>query len=115
MKVFFGEVDDVLAAAKFLSLQDFVDPTRIYLGGHSSGATMVLLAAECLHAQFRAVFSISPTHDLRDYPRRFHTFDTSDDREFDLRAPGLWLHSIQVPVFVFAGPDAMLCSAQCNG
>src|SRR5437879_5106436 len=31
---FFGEVDDVLAAAEFLRKQPFVDPDRIYLGGH---------------------------------------------------------------------------------
>jgi dienelactone hydrolase len=103
---FFGEVDDVISAAEFLSRQKFVDPKRIYLGGHSSGATMVLLAAECSE-RFRAVFSVSPTHDIRSYPPRFNRlfqpFDTSNPREFELRAPGRWLHSIQVPTFVFAG------------
>lgn len=103
---FFGEVDDVLSAATFLSKVDFVDPRRIYLGGHSSGATMALLAAEC-STLFRAAFCIGPTHDLRAYPPQFNAlfrpFDTSNTREFELRAPGLWLHSIQMPVFVFAG------------
>src|SRR5262249_45093697 len=76
---FFGEVDDIVSAAEFLATQDFVDPQRIYLGGHSSGATMVLLAAEC-SARFRAVFSIGPTHDIRAYPPQynalFQPFDT---------------------------------------
>src|SRR5262245_2004411 len=40
---FLGEVDDVLAAAEHLSQQEFVDPKRIYLGGHSTGGTLVLL------------------------------------------------------------------------
>ena len=44
---FLGEVDDVLAAADFLSKQEFVDPNRIYLGGHSTGGTLVLLVAAC--------------------------------------------------------------------
>jgi dienelactone hydrolase len=114
---FYDEVDDVLSAAEFLSKQPFVDPRRIYLGGHSSGATMVLLAAEC-SARFRAVFSLAPTRDIRLYPaqfnRLFQTFDTSDVREFELRAPGLWLNSIQAPVFVFAGTvrDGALPSLQ---
>lgn len=103
---FYGEVDDVLSAAEFLSTQEYVDPERIYLGGHSSGATLVLLAAEC-SSRFRAVFSIGPTDDIRAYPREYNSlfqpFDTSDRREFELRAPGLWLHSIQDPTFVFAG------------
>src|SRR5262249_55946481 len=34
---FLGEVDDVLAAADFLSKQEGVEPDRIYLGGHSTG------------------------------------------------------------------------------
>ena len=56
---FFGEVDDVLAAAEYLSKQAFVDPQRIYLGGHSTGGTLVLLVAEC-SGRFRAVFSFGP-------------------------------------------------------
>ena len=103
---FFGEIDDVISAAEFLSKQDYVDPERIYLGGHSSGGTMVLLAAEC-SAKFRAVFSFGPVNDLRKVPESFKTlfmpFDTSDSRELVLRTPGLWLHSIKQPVFVFAG------------
>src|SRR5262249_25453497 len=35
LETFFGEVNDVIAAADFLSKQDYVDPSRIYLGGHS--------------------------------------------------------------------------------
>ena len=34
---FYGEVDDVLAAADYLSKLDYVDTNRIYLGGHSTG------------------------------------------------------------------------------
>ena len=43
---FLGEVDDVLAAADFLRKVDYVDPSRIYLGGHSTGGTLALLVAE---------------------------------------------------------------------
>src|SRR5262249_2655167 len=41
---FYGEVDDVLAAADYLAKQDYVDSSRIYLGGHSTGGTLALLA-----------------------------------------------------------------------
>ena len=44
---FLGEVDDILAAADFLAKQEYVDPQRIYLGGHSTGGTLVLLTADC--------------------------------------------------------------------
>jgi dipeptidyl aminopeptidase/acylaminoacyl peptidase len=44
---FLGEVDDVLAAADHLSKLPHIDPTQIYLGGHSTGGTLALLVAEC--------------------------------------------------------------------
>ncbi len=99
---FFGEVDDVLSAADYLAKQPFVDPNRIYLGGHSCGGTLVLLAAE-LSSRFRAVFAFGPKADVRDYDRNFLPFDSSNAREVEPRSPGYWLHSIGLPVFVFDG------------
>jgi acetyl esterase/lipase len=98
---FLGEVDDVLAAADHLAKQDFVDPKRIYLGGHSTGGTLVLLVAECSD-RFRAVFSFGPVDDVRGYPPEYLPFEGSR-RDFELRSPGHWLHSIRSPVFVFEG------------
>ncbi len=102
---FFGEVDDVLAAADFLSKQPFVDPDRIYLGGHSTGGTLVLLVAECTD-RFRAVFSFGPVDNVLGYGPRYNPFALSDRKEPRLRAPGLWLHSIRSPTFVFEGTVA---------
>jgi acetyl esterase/lipase len=99
---FFGEVDDVVAAAYYLGGQDFIDPKRIYLGGHSTGGTLVLLAAESSD-QFRAVFSFGPVDDVSGYPSEYTPFNTWDRREVELRSPGRWLHSVQSPVFVFEG------------
>jgi acetyl esterase/lipase len=45
IETFYGEVDDVLAAARHLASLDYVDPKRIYLGGHSTGGTLALLVA----------------------------------------------------------------------
>jgi acetyl esterase/lipase len=99
---FLGEVDDVLAAADHLAKQDFVDPKRIYLGGHSTGGTLVLLVAECSD-RFRAVFSFGPVDDVSGYGPEYLPFDTRNRREIELRSPGHWLHSIRSPVFVFEG------------
>jgi acetyl esterase/lipase len=99
---FFGEVDDVIAAAEFLAKQPHVDPKRIYLGGHSTGGTLVLLVAASTD-RFRAVFSFGPVHDIRGYGGMFAPFDKTNDREWELRAPGRWLHSIRCPTFVFEG------------
>jgi Fe-S cluster assembly iron-binding protein IscA len=101
---FLGEVDDVLAAAAFLRQQPFVDPQRVYLGGHSTGGTLVLLTAECSDV-FRAVFSFGPVDDVLGYGPQFNPFVLADPKEGRLRSPGRWLHSIKSPVFVFEGTD----------
>jgi acetyl esterase/lipase len=102
---FFHEVDDVLAAADYLAKQDFIDPTRIYLGGHSTGGTLVLLTSE-ISPRFRAVFSFGPVSDIRSYPSEFVPFDATIRREWVVRSPGLWLHCIESQVFVFEGTKA---------
>jgi acetyl esterase/lipase len=102
---FFGEVDDVLSAADYLAAQGFVDPKRIYLGGHSTGGTLALLVAE-VSDRFRAVFSFGPVEDVAEYGPEFLPFDTSSARERELRAPILWLRSIESPTFVFEGAQS---------
>jgi dienelactone hydrolase len=99
---FFGEVDDVLAAADELAKQEYVDPGRIYLGGHSTGGTLALLTAESSD-RFRAVFSFGPVENVAGYDREFLPFNVADKQELELRAPVLWLHGIKCPVFVFEG------------
>src|SRR4051794_27360337 len=63
---FLGEVDDIIAAADYLAREQSVDPQRIYLGGHSTGGTLVLLVAESTD-RFRAVFSFAPVSDVAAY------------------------------------------------
>jgi Fe-S cluster assembly iron-binding protein IscA len=108
---FLGEVDDVLAAAEFLRAQAYVDPERVYLGGHSTGGTLALLTAECSD-RFRAVFSFGPVDDVIGYGPRYNPFAVSDRKELQLRAPGRWLHSVRRPVFVFEGTGGNLSSLQ---
>ena len=98
---FYGEVDDILAAARRLAELHYVDPARIYLGGHSTGGTMVLLVAEC-SIGFRAVFSFGPVDEPR-YGRIYSPFDESNADDLKLRAPIRWLDAIRTPTFVFEG------------
>ena len=101
---FYGEVDDVLAAYDYLSLLPYVDPNRIYLGGHSTGGTLVLLTAETRNP-FRAVFAFGPVGDVSGYGRSLLPidFNRGDQRERTLRSPGYWLPSAHGQVFVIEG------------
>jgi len=102
---FFGEVNDVIAAARFLAQLDYVDPHRIYLGGHSTGGTLALLVAESSD-QFRAVYALGAVGDMLGYGKDAVPFDLSNSKEVQLRSPKLWLDSIHVPTFVFEGTEA---------
>jgi acetyl esterase/lipase len=99
---FLGEVDDVIAATDFLARQEFVNPERVYLGGHSTGGTLVMLVAACSD-RYRAVFSFGPADDVSGYGPQFCPFDTSNPREVELRSPGRWVNTIKSPTFVFEG------------
>lgn len=101
---FYGEVDDVLAAADFLEKQQWVDAERIYLGGHSTGGTLVLLVAEA-SPRFRATFAFGPVTDPAGYGSELTPVDFGDRRERELRAPIRWLESIRSPTFVIEGAD----------
>jgi dienelactone hydrolase len=81
-----------------------VDSKRIYLGGHSTGGTLVLLVAECTD-RFRAVFSFGPASNVANYPTEYLPYNHSNPRENELRSPGPWLDKIQGPTFVFEGAD----------
>lgn len=102
---FFGEVDDVIAAARFLARLSYVDPHRIYLGGHSTGGTLALLVAESTD-QFRAVYALGAVGDMLGYGKDAVPFDLANMKEVQLRSPKLWLDSIHVPTFVFEGTAA---------
>jgi acetyl esterase/lipase len=100
---FLGEVDDVLAATDYLAKLPYVDPDRIYLGGHSTGGTLALLVAEC-SPRFRAVFSFGPADDVSGYGnQQIWTPFAFERKEIELRSPGKWLENIASPTFVIEG------------
>ena len=98
---FYGEVDDVLAAADYLAAKPYVDPARIYLGGHSTGGSLVMLVAASTN-RFRAVFSFGPVEDVSGYNEPSWV-PVSGSKELQLRSPAAWLHSIQCPTIVIEG------------
>jgi acetyl esterase/lipase len=105
---FYGEVDDVLAAARFLAKQPYVDPERIYLGGHSTGGTLALLVAAAAPPNlFRAVIAFGPVHDLSSYgvPNEFCPFDMNNPVELELRSPRRWINTVSAPTFVLEGAE----------
>jgi alpha/beta superfamily hydrolase len=97
---FFGEVDDVLAAADFLESQPGIG--RIYLGGHSTGGTLALLTVET-RSRFRAVFAFGPVARVTEYGAENINFNPLTLRERTVREPIRWLKDIQSPTVIIEG------------
>ena len=103
---FFGEVDDVHAAANRLAKLPYVDPARIYLAGHSTGGTLVLLAAET-GGRFAGVFAFGPVSSVDRYPAEFFPGGSIvSDQEIRLRSPIHWLNAISTPTYIVEGNQA---------
>ncbi|MBX9654973.1 prolyl oligopeptidase family serine peptidase [bacterium] len=101
---FLGEVEDIVSAAKHLAAIKYVDPHRIYLGGHSTGGTMAMLVSECTN-RFRAVFAFGPAEDIRGYAHFIKGIESLDPHEVKIRSPYYWLSEIKSPTFVIEGTN----------
>lgn len=108
----YNEVDDVLAAAEYLSKLPYVDAKRLYLAGPSAGGTLALLTA-MTSRRFRAVasFSASPDQVLlctraknaaRDVP-----IDINDLRELEMRSPLAYATSLKCPARIYVGTQEL--------
>ena len=112
--LFYDEVDDVLAAATYLSKQPSIDPSHIYVAGHSAGGTLALLVA-MVSSRFRAAaaFDGSPDQQLLykgkatkpGIPREV-TFDLNDLRELRVRSPLAYAGSFKCPARLYYSTEA---------
>ena len=100
----FGEVDDIVSAYEYAASLPYVDPERIYLGGHSTGGTRALLASEYTD-RFRAVFCFGAVDKIRYHNNSQFTFDKSNQDEYIMRSPIYWLDDIKSPTFLIEGRD----------
>jgi hypothetical protein len=101
---FYGEVDDILAATDHLSKLPWVDSSQIYLGGHSTGGTMVMVVAACTD-RYRAIFALGPVAAAEQYGGDYVYCDPNDEVEMRLRSPIHWMHCIKSPTYVFEGAE----------
>lgn len=102
-EMFGGEVDDAVAAGVFLRGVPGVDPKRIFVMGHSVGASLAILAAQ-MPSPYRASASLSGYARLTDWIDHFPRtipFDLKNASERAIRDPFLYASSVQVPLFIY--------------
>jgi dipeptidyl aminopeptidase/acylaminoacyl peptidase len=101
---FYGEVDDILAATEYLANLPYVDANQIYLGGHSTGGTLVMVVGACSD-RYLAIFSLGPVAAAEQYGGDYVYCDPNNKDEMRLRSPIHWMHCVKSPMFVFAGAE----------
>jgi dienelactone hydrolase len=104
---FYDEVDDVLAAAEYLSKQPYVDANRLFVAGHSVGGTMTLLAA-LASQHFRAAASFDGACYRPEFVTRAKSmpYDSSDPRESQLRSPIVYASSFKCPLRLYYATES---------
>jgi len=103
--LYYDEVNDVLAATEAFAKLPNVDGTRIYIAGHSAGATLSILTV-MTSKRFRAAASLSGMMDqsyLRQERSALVCFDISNDREIQMRSPVAYATSFKCPARLYFG------------
>ena len=108
-EMFYGEIEDLEEARKYVASLPYVDLNRIYLVGHSTGGTKAVLLSEYSKG-FRAVFAMGAATELMslekyDYAGMNPPFDRTNPREIAVRSSLRYMRSITAPTFHFEGKD----------
>lgn len=109
-ELFYGEVDDLLAAIQHVKSLPYVDPNRVYIGGHSTGGTLTLLAGVS-NEDFRAAFAFGGMPDATEIlgsDGGFGNTPYADNSILDhrLRSAIRYTRFIRKPVFYFEGAES---------
>jgi dienelactone hydrolase len=108
-ELFYGEVDDAVAAIEHVAALPGVDRERIYMAGHSTGGTITLLAALSTN-KLRAAFSFGGAPDLARTLKAGGygntPFDPHDAEETRLRSAIAFVDRLRTPTFYFEGEDS---------
>ena len=97
-----GEVDDLIAAGRYLASRPDVDPKRVYLGGHSTGGTLALLTAQSTDL-FAGVFAFGPIDDVAYYQEC--PLPAGQGPELEVRQPIAHLDEVRSPTFIIEGAE----------
>ncbi len=111
---FLGEVDDAIAAGRFVSSLPNVDRRNVFVAGHSVGGVLTCLAA-MLPSPYKAAAALDGYVDMESWaagsPDIHVPYDRNDLREVRVRNPMAFVTSIRCPLRLYAGEDAQIVNA----
>lgn len=102
-ELFGGEVDDAIAAGRYLAALPGVDKNRVFVMGHSVGGSLAVLVAQ-MPSPFKASVSLSGYPRLLEWIEHFRSipFDKNNELERKIRNPYLYADSVKIPLYLFS-------------
>lgn len=107
-EMFFGEVEDLLAATRYVAARPDVDPTRVFVFGHSAGGVLSSLLALRPESRVVATGSSGSMYlpiALPDFGPELLPFDASNPWESQLRSMLPHVAHLAVPHTAYVGTD----------
>ncbi len=106
-EMFYSEVDDVIAAGRYLKSLPYVDSNNVFVAGYSVGGTLTQLAA-MMTDEFRGAASFSGAPDLAAFAKDWGwtqdvPFDKTRVEEYRIRSSLEFPGSVKCPLFLCAG------------
>jgi dienelactone hydrolase len=104
---FYGEVDDAIAAGKYVASLPCVDGEKVFVAGHSVGGVLTVLTA-MMPSPYKAAAALSGYVDMETWaahsPAQQVPYDPTDPREVRLRNPMAFVSSLRCPLMLFVEP-----------
>ena len=104
---FYGEVDDAVAAGRYVASLPQVDNQHVFVVGHSVGAVLATLSA-MVPSPYEAAAALSGYMDMETWaaqsPDERVPFDRADRREVALRNPLAFARSLRCPLTLYVEP-----------
>ncbi len=105
---FLGEVDDAIAAGRFVSSLPNVDGGNVFVAGHSVGGVLTCLIS-MLPSPFKAAAALDGYVDMETWaagsPAAHVPYDRADRQEVRVRNPMAFVPSIRLPLRLYVGDD----------
>ena len=102
---FYGEVDDAIAAGRYVSALPYVDGTNVFVVGHSSGAVLTCLVA-MMPSPYKAAVALDGAVEMESWakssPGALVPYDPSDAHEVRVRNPLAFAGSLRCPLTLYA-------------
>lgn len=107
---FYGEVDDAIAAGRYVASLPYVDADRVFVAGHSVGGVLTCLVA-MMPSPYKEAAALDGYVDMETWaarsPQAHVPYDRTNAEEVRLRNPMAFLGGLRCPLTLYAGTDAI--------